>query len=93
MAFPQRPGDDRAADMADAEQPEDTLEPLTLRKGGFGTALGAAMLGFEQALRNEPPAEILAAEHMPERGGSADDGGLVIEIPDPRAGRPDTDDD
>lgn len=57
-------------------------KPLST-KGSFGTAVGAAMLGFEQALRNEPPAEILAAEHMPERGHSGQDGDLLIEIPDP----------
>jgi hypothetical protein len=92
MGSPERTRDDREADTTDIERPEDGLEPLALRKGGFGTALGAAMLGFEQALRNEPPAEILAAEHMPERGGAADDGGLVIDIPEPRphrrSGRP-----
>ncbi len=34
----------------------------------FGAAIGAAMMGFEQALRREPPAEVMAAEHMPSRG-------------------------
>jgi hypothetical protein len=52
----------------------------------MGTAAGAAMLGFEQAIRSEPPAQIMAAEHMPERGaiglGGAT-GDLVIEIPEP----------
>ena len=46
------PDDDRAERDAGGRAPE----PLTL-KGSFGTALGSAMLGFEQALRREPPAE------------------------------------
>jgi hypothetical protein len=65
---------------------DDGVEPPTKplsTKGRFGTAVGAAMLGFEQALRNEPPAEIMAAEHMPERGRTGDDGRLIIEFPDP----------
>ena len=57
------------------------LKPLVLGKNSFGTAVGAAMLGFEQALRNEPPAEILAAEHAPERDYSGDGRGFVIEFP------------
>lgn len=61
---------------------EPVSKPLTL-KGSFGTAMGAAMLGFEQALRREPPAEILAAEHQPERGYAGQDGDLVIGFPDP----------
>jgi hypothetical protein len=56
--------------------------PLDLRNS-WGTAVGSAMLGFEQALRSEPPPHILAAEHIPERGTSGDDTGLVIEFPDP----------
>ncbi len=48
------------------------------------------MLGLEQALRDEPPAQILAAEHMPARGSSGQDDDLVIEFPDPLArGGPD----
>ncbi len=52
----------------------------------FGTAIGAAMTGFEQAFRREPPAEVMAAEHMPERGSIGLDGDLVIDFPDPVAG-------
>ena len=52
----------------------------------FGTAIGAAMMGFEQALRREPPAEVMAAEHMPERGSIGLDGDLVIDFPEPVAG-------
>ncbi len=40
------------------------------------------MLGFEQALRSEPPPEILAGEHIPERGTSGEDDGVVIEFPE-----------
>jgi hypothetical protein len=46
-----------------------------------GTAVGAAMLGFEQALRSEPPPEILASEHVPERGLSGAGDAMVIEFP------------
>jgi hypothetical protein len=69
---------------------EATIEALSM-KNSFGTAVGAAMLGFEQALRREPPPEVLAAEHMPEREHVADDrDDVVIEFPDPieRQGRP-----
>ena len=69
-------------ELTDENASEPPIKPLSM-KGGFGTALGAAMLGFEQALRNEPPAEILAAEHMPEPGRSGDQGDLVIEFPEP----------
>lgn len=76
MSEPERP-----ASLDDEPTNEQsTTEPLTL-KNTFGTALGSAMLGFEQALRNEPPAEILAAEHMPERGGSGQGSDLLIEFP------------
>ena len=64
------------------ESREPVSEPLNV-KDSFGTAIGAAMLGFEQALRREPPAEVLAAEYVPERGQSGDDSGLIIEFPDP----------
>ena len=56
------------------------IEPLTM-KGSFGTALGSAMLGFEQALRSGPPPEVLAAEHMPERGYSGDGNRVHIGFP------------
>jgi len=49
----------------------------------FGTAIGAAMMGFEQALRREPPAEVIAAAHTPERGSIGRDGDLVIRFPEP----------
>jgi hypothetical protein len=58
----------------------DELAPLEI-PGTFGTAVGAAMLGFEQALRSEPPPEIMAGEHVPERGLSGD-ADLIIEFPD-----------
>lgn len=79
--------DERREPGPDPEEPStegSSTEPLTL-KNPFGTALGSAMLGFEQALRNEPPAEILAAEHMPERGGSGQGSDLLIEFPIDRA--------
>lgn len=70
-----------------ADEPEaaPTVEPPSLKPpefpGTFGTAAGAAMLGFEQALRSEPPPQIQAAEHIPERGFSGEDDGVVIEFP------------
>jgi hypothetical protein len=73
--------DDPASDGEDVS--EEPIEALSM-KNSFGTAVGAAMLGFEQALRREPPPEVLAAEHMPERDLSTDDGEeVVIEFPDP----------
>jgi hypothetical protein len=56
-------------------------EPLDMTNS-WGSAVGAAMLGFEQALRSEPPPEILAGEHIPERGHSGTDDGIIIEFPD-----------
>ena len=56
-------------------------EPLSL-KDTFGTAVGAAMLGLEQALRDGPPPQIKAAEQTPDERrvvGSAD---LTIEFPE-----------
>lgn len=69
----------------DAPDDEPATKPLST-KGSFGTAVGAVMLGFEQALRSEPPAEILAAEHVPERGQSGKEGGVIIEFPEPVTG-------
>ncbi len=68
---------------ATADRPEEpeSIAPLEF-PGSFGTAVGAAMLGFEQALRSEPPPEILAGEHVPERGLGGQDADLVIEFPD-----------
>ena len=76
------PDVDTAEGAPTRTEPE-SLQPLEI-PGTFGTAVGAAMLGFEQALRREPPPEVLAAEHMPERDLSTDDGEeVVIEFPDP----------
>lgn len=79
--------------QADAPAPTTEDEPKSISPlefpGNFGTAVGAAMLGFEQALRSEPPPEIQAAEHVPERGLGGSNEGLVIEFPEdaPRRGR------
>ena len=78
----------------DKQQPDENTEdgPIELAepvetmsmKNSFGTAVGAAMFGFEQALYKRPPAEVLAAEHMPERDqAGADDGELIIDFPEP----------
>ena len=60
--------------------------PLSMA-GSFGTAVGSAMLGLDMALRSEPPPQILAGEHIPERGGFGLDDDLVIEFPEPSSGR------
>jgi hypothetical protein len=57
---------------------DEPVEQMSL-KDSFGTAVGAAMLGFEQALRGGPPPETVAAEDVPERG-IADDGHSLIEF-------------
>ncbi len=64
---------------------DEPAKPESL-KVPFGTAIGAAMLGFEQAIRRQPPAEVLAAEHVPQRGSIGLDGDLVIDFPEPLAG-------
>ena len=69
---------------------EAPAKPMSM-KGSFGTAVGSAMLGFEQALRDLPPAETLAAEHAPERGRSGDGHGLVTHFPEALDGAEDTD--
>jgi DNA-binding PadR family transcriptional regulator len=61
-----------------ADEARSTLQ-LT---NSFGTAVGAAMLGFEQALRSEPPPEILASEHRPARNELGSDEVILIEFPD-----------
>lgn len=65
-----------AADAADRAAPA-----LDMRNT-WGTAVGAAMLGFEQALRKGPPPETVAAEHVPERGSPGLDQGRVLVFPD-----------
>jgi hypothetical protein len=64
---------------------DEPAKPESLRVP-LGTAIGAAMLGFEQALRRQPPAEVLAAEHMPQRGSIGLDGDLIIDFPEPLTG-------
>ena len=76
-----------------AEEPaaEPELEPASealIMKGSFGTAVGAAMLGFEQALRDAPPPQIQVAEHTPDLRASSGEDGLIIEFP---AGSDDSD--
>ena len=74
------PGEAAAEADPESDAPA-SLSPLEF-PGSFGTAAGAAMLGFEQALRSEPPPEIQAAEHVPERGLSGEGDGLRIEFPE-----------
>ena len=76
------PSPDRSGEPPSADDVASTRssEPLSL-KDTFGTAVGAAMLGFEQALRDGPPPQIKAAEQTPDerRVVGADD--LTIEFP------------
>jgi hypothetical protein len=50
--------------------------------GRMAAAVGTAMLGLEQAMRREPPAEVVVREHQPERGLSSHDGDFTVEFPD-----------
>ena len=61
--------------------PEPADEPLTL-KGSFGTAVGAAMLGLEQALRDGPPPQVRAVEHTPDQRALRGCTELFIEFPE-----------
>jgi hypothetical protein len=74
-----RPREDIDDGPVELDGPVETMS----MKDSFGTAVGSAMLGFEQALRNEPPAETLAAEHMPERDQISGDDGTTIIWPEP----------
>lgn len=69
----------------DIERSQDQTEALSGGSGASATmasALGSAMLGLDQAIRCEPPAQVVAAEHQPQRSFSGDDDDLVIELPD-----------
>jgi hypothetical protein len=46
------------------------------------SAIGTAMLGLEQAMRRDPPAEVIVREHQPERGHSGADGDFDIVFPE-----------
>jgi hypothetical protein len=48
----------------------------------MAAAVGTAMLGLEQAMGREPPAEVVVREHQPERGLAGAGGELTIEFPD-----------
>lgn len=81
-----RAGDGGLFDDAGApdEQPLDTrTEPAPPSLAAtFASAIGASMLGLEQALRSQPPAQVTAWEHRPVRGSTASDGGISLEFPD-----------
>ena len=68
--------------------PTDALVPGSERRDGpssgtsVASAIGTAMLGLEQAMRREPPAEVIVREHQPERGHSGADGDFDIVFPD-----------
>ena len=79
--MPDRPGP--APEPVDTAREQQATEPLTL-KDSFGTAVGAAMLGFEQALRDEPPPQIQAAEHMPDQRTVPGNDDFELRFPDMR---------
>ncbi len=62
--------------------PDEPSAPALDMRHSWGTAVGAAMLGFEQALRTEPPPETVAAEQVPERGSHGLDQDTVLVFPD-----------
>lgn len=73
--------------MATSRSDDDRAEPVGRLEEGpsFGrgaSAIGSAMLGLEQALRSEPPPEVMAAEHVPVRGLSGADDVRVLVFPD-----------
>jgi hypothetical protein len=73
------PDEEMRTDEVDAP----TSQPPLSMKGAFGTAVGSAMLGFEQALRNQPPAEVVVAQHTPDRHPVNGRDDLVIRFPEP----------
>jgi hypothetical protein len=76
-----QPGTDATIDDGRSVAVE-RLERTPSFGSGITTALGSAMLGFEQALRSQPPPEVMAAEHQAIRGLSGEDDGLVLLFPD-----------
>ena len=70
--------------MSDGTHVDEVLEALEAAglTHSWGTAAGAAMLGFEQALRSEPPPETVAGAHVPERGLAGEDEGTMLTFPD-----------
>jgi hypothetical protein len=48
----------------------------------MAAAVGTAMLGLEQAMHREPPAEVVVREHQPERDLSSRDGDFTVGFPD-----------
>jgi hypothetical protein len=74
-------GTDRTTDPGEAP-PIERLEQTPTFGTGIVSGLGSAMLGFEQALRSQPPPEVMAVEHRPIRGHSGQGGELVLVFPD-----------
>jgi hypothetical protein len=76
---------------ADAETSDDPADPPAATPDGRDRAsvgsraasmVGTAMLGLEQAMRREPPAEVVVHEHQPARGLSGADGDYELVFPD-----------
>jgi hypothetical protein len=82
---PSQDGDVPAAEGATADPGGVRRQQPLLGTPDFGTAVGAAMLGFEQALRSQPPPEVMAAEHRPIRGLSGQDGEIIVFPEEPPA--------
>jgi hypothetical protein len=66
----------------DAVSAIERLEQTPSFGAGLATAVGAAMLGLEEALRSQPPPEVMAAQHRPIRGLSGQDQEIVLVFPD-----------
>jgi hypothetical protein len=75
-----------------AEEPAiERLEQTPTFGSGIATAVGAAMLGLEEALRSQPPPEVMAAQHRTVRGLSGQDQELVLVLPDDPPAVPEAD--
>ena len=75
------PGDRHGSPAVEQDELSSTPDRLESRRS-FGTAIGAAMLGLEQALRSQPPPQVMAVRHAPIRGLSGQDDGPVLVFPD-----------
>jgi hypothetical protein len=75
------PGREAADEPGGAER-LDRLERSPSFGGSIGGAIGAAMLGLEEALRSQPPPQVRVAEHRPVRGLSGREDEDVLVFPD-----------
>jgi hypothetical protein len=71
-----------AADEHGSAEPLDRLERSPSFGGSIGSAIGAAMLGLEEALRSQPAPQVSVEKHRPFRGLSGREGEPVLVFPD-----------